>query len=584
MSEREEDHMDDATDAQHSSSVREDELFGLFERRRPDPAAFREGVAERIRSREQEAARSEDGPSAQWGRAAGLAPGLFGGGAAAALKGLGVKTAGLKGLSLWFLLPAALTAAAFGVFAFGASSLRDGGPIPAEDEDLEAVQRRFQRYARVAWIGIFALMFLGAARFGFDLIVLWFVLAMASLLHGVRALAGQGELDRAGVTKMALSVLAFPAMQMVLHAVQLGLPMPSSDLGMGPAVALATVAGMAATLALPVPARVAGVFFGLIWIVLLNGAEVTFSSAQGVRSGAENIALDVEELGGWEDVACAHLALVAVGAEPFETDAIRAAVLGAIHDPEVDVHPVVWSAAYDMGLLDPADLAALAAREGLERRDLTSLNPTYYYRYEIAAHLASESYSEAELEEATQEVLSKWPEAGDHSALDDVAYVLRGLEALGREDLIDELAGPTLALLEWYWVAPRSFGSPFHRAGGFSSDPEKYPSFDDDTLRGLQLMARFGVPEGVDLRWVQDYLRRQARAFPLYPELMPDLNLKARAGLLQLREGIGLPERGILRAIVGERFTVSVVLAILLAALAIGLAPREASAVQGCQP
>ena len=42
----------------------------------------------------------------------------------------------------------------------------------------------------------------------------------------------------------------------------------------------------------------------------------------------------------------------------------------------------------------------------------------------------------------------------------------------------------------------------------------------------------------------------------------------ARAGLLQLREGIGLPERGILRAI-GERFTVSVVLAILLAALAI---------------
>ena len=97
-------------------------------------------------------------------------------------------------------------------------------------------------------------------------------------------------------------------------------------------------------------------------------------------------------------------------------------------------------------------------------------------------------------------------------------------------------------------------------------------------------MARFGVPEGVDLRWLQDYLRRQARAFPLYPELTPDLNLKARAGLLQLREGIGLPERGILRAIVGERFTVSVVLAILLAALAIGLAPREASAVQGCQP
>ena len=60
--------MDDATDAQDSSSVREDELIGLFDRRRPDPAAFREGVAERIRSREQEAARSEDGPSAAWGR------------------------------------------------------------------------------------------------------------------------------------------------------------------------------------------------------------------------------------------------------------------------------------------------------------------------------------------------------------------------------------------------------------------------------------------------------------------------------------------------------------------------------------
>ena len=74
MSEREEDHMDDATDAQHSSSVREDELFGLFERRRPDPAAFREGVAERIRSREQEAARSEDGPSARGGAPQGSRP------------------------------------------------------------------------------------------------------------------------------------------------------------------------------------------------------------------------------------------------------------------------------------------------------------------------------------------------------------------------------------------------------------------------------------------------------------------------------------------------------------------------------
>ena len=124
-------------------------------------------------------------------------------------------------------------------------------------------------------------------------------------------------------------------------------------------------------------------------------------------------------------------------------------------------------------------------REGLER-GLTSLNPTYYYRYEIAAHLAAESYNEAELEEAAQEVLSV-ARAGDHGALDDVAYVLRGLEALGREDLIDELLDSALALLEWYWVAPRSLVVPSSR--GFSSNPEKYPSFDEDTLRGLQLMA-----------------------------------------------------------------------------------------------
>ena len=292
MSEREEDH-NDATNAGLLAGPR-GRAARLFDRRRSDAAAFREGVAERIRSREQEAARSVMA-LLSWGRAAGPPPALQRR-RAAALKGLGVKTAGLMGLSLWFLLPRADRRGVW-VAAQASSCARRPGPVRGRGpQAAEAVPA----LARAAWIGIVALMVLGASRFGFDLIVLWFVLAMASLLHGVRALAGQGELDRAGVTKMALSVLAFPAMQMVLHAVQLGLPMPSSDLGMGPAVALATVAGMAATLALPVPARVAGVFFGLIWIVLLNGAEVTFSSAQGVRSGAENIALDVEEsrLGG----------------------------------------------------------------------------------------------------------------------------------------------------------------------------------------------------------------------------------------------------------------------------------------------
>ena len=75
-----------------------------------------------------------------------------------------------------------------------------------------------------------------------------------------------------------------------------------------------------------------------------------------------------------------------------------------------------------------------------------------------------------------------------------------GLEALGRDDLIDELAGPR-SLFEWYRRAAelRQFVPP---SRGFSSDPEKYQSFDDDTLRGLQRLACSASPRAWTC-WVQ---------------------------------------------------------------------------------
>lgn len=578
----------DGIDLEDGPMIDEDELLGLFGRRRPVAETFRAGVDRRIEERGGADEAAGEDRSEVWGRAAGLAPGMIGGGATAALKGAGAA----KGGASFLLLPVAAVAGVVGVFAFGARSLgRDAAAVtPGLGEPEDAVNARFGRTANIVWWSMLALVILAPTALGTDLLIAWLCVTMLSLVHGVRLLAGAGLLDRPRVRRVILAAVALPLLQIAIQGHPQGVSLPTSDLGPGAGFWLIVMGWAVMEVLTPSGHRWKVLLAFTALFALLNSASLTYSGPRGLRLAAGRVSLDSGDLHGWEQVGVAHAALVAAGEETFDTSGIQREVRRALASPGLDVHPQVWSAALDMGLLGIEELQQLARREGVEppRRAgaemYVNLNPTYYYRYRVPAMVAAHDLDGEQREALATELLSSWPEPETHGALNDALYVVRGLETLGRDDLVEGLRGAALEIMETHWVAPRRF-TWLSRKGGFTSDPRRFEtSFADETLRALELMERYGPPAGVDLRWVQAFLREDASAFTAF-DVMPSLKLESRAALLRLRREVGLPGRSWLGVLLGERYALALLLCIGLGALALSLAPEEVPPARaGAQP
>ncbi|MEW6074051.1 MAG: hypothetical protein AB1726_15825 [Planctomycetota bacterium] len=588
--------------------VPEEELFGLLERRRPDPKAFRAGIEARIAVRRAEAERAEKverkGPAepartSVWRRAGALLPiEPFG-----ALIGPGPGKALLGALAL----PALVLAAAFGGFVAGARSLQRSiaAALPVDPEARrrrrrQARQDRSLRFASFlvalvhnGMILAFLATWLVGGGFAVDVVLGTLVVSMAALVATVRGFARRGLLERHEVARLAVGILTSVFLGCFLWFHNLHLVHDVSSLGIGWPTSVVLL-GIPACLAIAGQGRRVGVALGLglAAVVALNALGVTRTSPGSLRAQLAGMDLNTAHLRGWRAAQALHDALAAVGAERPDREELLERIAAAARAPE-DVHPMVWTAAWRMDLLGPAEWRALAADprhshqlDQLHRHAV--LNPTPYYRYFVPLLLATREVSYDDREAIARGVFATWPEIGAHGALPQAVACLDMLDALERPDLVGALEGPARELVAAYWVSGDEAGL-FDRAGGFTSNPEKFStSFAQDTLAGVELMARFGVPERVDRWQLTSYLRHACWSLPLFLEPLPRLEAESRAALLLLRERIDLPPRTWLEAVLAERLFLGALLVVGLCLLAVRLAPPLPDPLQpppgGAQP
>lgn len=595
------------------SLVPEAELEELFRPRRPDAAAFREGVASRIKAREAEreteerlaertarparlhAARES---SAFWRKVAAILPPDL---AIVALK------AG-KGWSAAALVPALALIAVFSAFTASLGSIsrstRNAAPPrgPTAPGGNSASRRELRLGAglhfalQLGGLAAFILPLCFGVRWVLELILGLLLLSMLALVAALRGLSRSGQLERGAVLQLCVGLLFTVFSSCFLWTRTLRLADGGSGLGMdwGATVVLGGTVALLAVHRRSAPrANLALVGAGALLVFsLVFFPPVTMRSApEHVRAYVEGETLHAGELRAWDEVSNSVEALAAVGASPARLEHVRREVARSF-EADVDAHPRVWTAGARMGLVTREQWARLAERK-LERHRLESLlarsGPLLlpdYNEYELHMLLALRELSAEEREHIARRVAASWPSETTGRALNQLAQCARWMDLLGRSEWVDARRAEAHAVLERHWVAR---ASAFDRAGGFTSDPEKFPtSFADETLLGVELMARLGVPEGIDLARLRGHLRAESAWGGPFLDGHPYLSATERAALLRLERQIGLPEPSPLMRLLSERVLLGAVLLVVLCFVAVARTPawRDplAEAGGGAQP
>jgi len=579
--------------AQDKMQIGEGELLELFRRRRPDPEAFRAGVARRIAERAEEPDEAEERPDLR-------ALALRRAAALVALDPAGGATplALVKGLSAALLVPFLLVGLHVVSFVGGAAALRRSieraQPVSGEPRPSTVSARRGSPSLRIGFglvallqvLGavLFLLPGLGGVHWALDLLTLLFVLASAGLVLSVRGLAESGWLTPKQVTRLVTGLLIALFAGVFLWIGPLNVSDADSDLGFGASAAVVLLG----TILCPLLARrrswmhVLGAATWVSGLVLfLNPIGVTFSSPGSLARQLEDLELRVGTLTGWQEAGRTHAALRVTGHAAPALEHLRAPLERALLAGEVP-HSTVWGTAEELGWIDETLWRRLAAEliqahklEQLLKAD-GPLHLPVYDEYLFAMLLATRTLSDAERAHLVTRVEASWPAPGTHAPLAAALLCVRVLDRLGASERVEARRADVHALLEAHWVDGSRY-APFQAIGGFTSDAAKFQtSFEEATLDAVELMQRLGVPEGIDLRVVRGYLRSASRAFPLVLEMYPYLHLDTRAGLLLITEGIGLPERSLLARLLGERLLIASLLIVGLCALAVRLTPATA--------
>lgn len=598
------------------SLVPEAELEELFRSRRPDAAAFREGVASRIKAREAERETEErlaertarparlestrEG-SAFWRKVAAILPPDL---AIVALK------AG-KGWSAAALLPALVLIAVFSAFAASLGSIsrsaRDAAPLRRRPlvRDFGAGLPRGRGLGLAAGLNI-ALQLGGVAvialpsfigmRWVIDLILGLVLLSMLGLVVSLRGLSKSGLLERGVVVRLCVGLLATIFMSCFMWTRSLRLMDGASSFGMDWGATVLLVGLVALLLVFRRSTqystwRVGAAVALLLGVLIAFPPATTRSSPEDVRAYVEGEQLTAESLSGWDEVCQSVEALAAVGARAPRLEHVQREVDRALDDG-VDAHPWVWTAAARMGLMTREKWARLAEREieGYRLKQLlTSSGPLLkpdYSEYELHMLLALRDLSADERERLAQRIAASWPDESVGRALSQLSICVRWMDLLGRGEWVDARRAEAHAILQRHWVE-RASG--FRRAGGFTSDPAKFPtSFGRETLLGVELMARLGVPEGIDLVELRGYLRAESLWHGPLIDSPAYLDAIERAALLRLERQIGLPETSMLGRVLSERVLLGAVLLVVLCFVAAARTPawRDplAEAGGGAQP
>jgi len=579
------------------------ELVELFRRRRPDAADFRVRVAERIAQKERDP--DENAPRERSilrtefvRRAAAFLPLDPSGGAAFG-----------KVFMSTLALPFLVLVACVGAFVAAAKSVvrsgRQAHPAASEPGIFQATKSGRLQYSGVLlqslqMVGMFALLLPVAigSEWAVDIVVGLVLLAAGTLVFVLRGLSNEALMTPRTVATYSTALLGSLFAGAFLWPSSRQAAAAGSEFGIGWSAAV-VLGGIVLCALLPRQRPSWSTMFWLLFLgpfLFLNPFMATRSSPTSLKSQLSEYGVAALDLRAWEQLGLVSEALVAVGDEvpalPQVESELDRALARSATDPlhvwkeGVDAHPGVWTAASQAGLMTSERWDTLAQRIDQKRKldiVLKATGPLWmpaYDEYEVAMLVATRAITHEQRETLASRIEAAWPELGSHDPLANVLLIVRLLDHLGLADRVDARRAEVHALLAQHWTGnlPTDL---FQRAGGFTANPAKWKtSHNGSTHAAVVLMARFGVPEGIDLRLLRAFLRVESAAPWLGIPENAYLKGVARATLLRLEREVGIPPRSWLEAVAGERMLIACVLLVLLCVLAIRSAPRVAASMQ----
>ncbi len=583
--------------------VPERELVELFRARRPDADAFRREVDRRIREKEADAPRTDGDPSrdtnsfrAEFVRRAAA---LFAFDPTGTSAGLGGS---LKFVAAVFALPFAMLVASVGAFVAGLRSVgRSAARASEPHAGAQASKPAGMRYAvgsglaqwmQSAGMVVVLCAVYVCAEWAMDLLALLLLLSTSALVLVVRGLSEWGQLTQRKVERFATMILGGVMFGVFLWAALLDIPDGTSSAGFGWAAGIIAIGLLIFPLVSGRKLGALDAWRSLAFVVLvlvLNPTGVTKSSSGSVRRQLESVRLDAADLANWRDAGGAYAALESAHAALPDMSRVERELDRAL-EQGLDAHPGMWTSAERMGAVRDDQWERLASRN-LQAQHLDQLTAQRgplqlqgYYSYLVPMWLATRSPTAEQRKELAERIEASWPAADRHDPLDQVVMIVGMLDELGLRERADALRPAVHELLRSSWI--NESADLYANLGGFTPDAKKFRmSFVPATANAVSLMDRFGAPDGIDLRRVRGNLRSESRAFPLVFELFPRVKLEARAALLRLEEGIGVPPRSWFEALLGERMTIAAILTVLLCVFAIRTAPPDGMMpVRGAMP
>ncbi|MBM3977064.1 MAG: hypothetical protein FJ299_08750 [Planctomycetes bacterium] len=581
------------SDASEAGLLPEDELRGLFAPERPDPRAFEAAVRARIAEREARGEEPAQPPSRLVRWAAGILPPDVG--LAVLAKPSGVLTT--------LALPVLVLASSFGVFFAGKRSIERSAAEAAPPSAREARPRRWlsmstvdspwgptiriaQQYGFLAVL--FAPLVLGGAH-SFDIVALLLLGAMGLLALEVRRMARAGWMQRGSIAQMCCGLLATVYTTCFLWAGTFSLVEPASTLGVqwSAGAMLVAISACAFVVWRERAAPAASAILVVLWCAFIFVVLTPITSPDSpryLRRVLTTYGTDTNNLQGWAELGHAGEALLATGEPLPDLAHVRSAVERAI-DGGAEAHPFVWTAAGRLGLIDREHWHELGARK-MERYALDRLlqgegplNMVPYKEYSFHLLLATRELTQQEREHLARRVEAEWPREPVHGRLEKAALCMRLWALLGSQDRIDAHRGSARELLVEHWIGGGERRL-FARIGGFTSNPQKFrTSFDDTTYAAVSLMARVGIPDGIDPFLLRGHVRAEAERFSLWFAGFSHLQSDSHAAWLRLEREIGLPERSWLERLAAERVLIATLLTLLLVVLALRAAPSRAALV-----
>ena len=571
----------------------DEEILRLFEGRRPNPESFTGRVQQRIQEREQEprvepSAKSHRAHPSPWTQVA---------------ASLSVKSSGFKISSAPFLWPLFLLLASMGSFYYGHRSLSKslGGATGEQEPSRRRSKERTGASNGMGWLAalVFGVPLIGVffgKSWGTELVLFVALLAVLGLVLVVRELRMEGVVNRREVSEVTMVVLIGLVVSGLFQA---GV---HSDITshIGPARGWALIALIVGAVLCKWISGQRGrsgriAVWGLVFLSIANPFSCTRTAPEDLQSQLESMAqeLDVNDLRLWRKCAALQRALISTGTKTPDLSFLTPRLRQQIQAQGKD-HPVVWSAAIDMGLLTHEDLTELAesrarsiqqirrsvelklAGERSGTQELRSVLGLYRYRFRLL--VATEDLDPPMRAALAQMVLDLWPKPGEFQALRSALACVELLEVLDRDDLVTTLQVPATKLLSDYWIRP-SMALWHDPPGGFMTQPEEHPSSSHATaLQAVELMARFGVPEDVDPYLLHSHLRHscsQRLFLSCSPYAKSFLDAESKIALFRFEQELQVPARSWMSWLLAQRILFVILAVVTLCVSAVYMAPKS---------